>query len=205
MTMNNFMKPRHILLLILATFIVLYAYTARPASSNKEPIVIAGEARVVDGDTIAINNQSIRLAHIDAPEVKQPCIRKDTHEVYNCGVESRDFLNELVNGRTVTCTNGKLDLYVRVLAECFIGNVSINRQMVVTGHAVLYKTAKIYSAEQADAKQNARGIWASDFELPWVWRKDRKLQRLAEKTVKTSEYCMRCQDDSSKQKQNTIN
>ena len=39
------------------------------------PADITGKPRVVDGDTIHINQTKIRLHGIDAPETKQECYR----------------------------------------------------------------------------------------------------------------------------------
>jgi endonuclease YncB( thermonuclease family) len=139
-------------------------------------VAISGIAEVKDGDTISINEYKIRLSHVDSPELKQQCEDKSTHLDYNCGIEARDFLQELIKNQEVTCYKEKIDIYRRILAECFAGDININQYMVSSGHAVLYRTDKTYKEEQSEAKLEERGVWHSYFELPWIWRKEQQLK-----------------------------
>lgn len=77
----------------------------------------------------------------------------------------------------MTCCNHKIDIYKRVLAECFVGDINVNKQMVAMGQAILYRDAKAYKAEQAQARHDKVGIWASEFEQPWLYRKNKKLNK----------------------------
>ena len=43
---------------------------------HSEEKVIYGWPKVIDGDSISINTESIRLHGIDAPEIKQICKKK---------------------------------------------------------------------------------------------------------------------------------
>ena len=47
---------------------------------------ILGEARIIDGDTIHIKSNKIRLHGIDAPETKQTC--KINNQDWYCGKQS---------------------------------------------------------------------------------------------------------------------
>ena len=58
---------------------------------------ITGKPRIVDGDTIHINQTKIRLHGIDAPETKQECYRVDGSP-YRCGEASTDALRVLIGG-----------------------------------------------------------------------------------------------------------
>ena len=62
---------------------------------------ITGTARVIDGDTIEIACQRIRLHGIDAQESRQPC-RLDG-EPSMCGMDAADALADRIGNRPVTC------------------------------------------------------------------------------------------------------
>ncbi len=94
---------------------------------------INGAARVIDGDTLAIGGDRVRLFGIDAPERGQPC-----HDGGDCGAEATAFLVDLIDGRAVRCTQEDVDQYGRVVATCFVGSTDLNRAMVRAGHAVPY-------------------------------------------------------------------
>lgn len=135
--------------------------------------IIRGSAQISDGDTIRIGSERIRLVGIDAPELHQNCGRK-AGEPYACGETSKQYLKKLIKGRKVECRWIKRDQYNRILADCSVGDEeSLNRQMVLDGWAVSYSN---YPNEEADARKNKRGIWASDFERPRAWR-DNHMQR----------------------------
>ena len=58
---------------------------------------VIGEARVIDGDTIEVQGQRIRLHGIDAPESRQLC-RLDG-EPWRCGKEAAAALAEKIARR----------------------------------------------------------------------------------------------------------
>lgn len=47
------------------------------ASSTANAETIAGRASVIDGDTLEIHGERIRILDIDAPESRQSCVRDD--------------------------------------------------------------------------------------------------------------------------------
>ena len=75
-------------ILIFNLFFILICFST--FSSGK---TIFGKAKVIDGDTIHIKKNKIRLHAIDAPETNQTCNKNS--KVWNCGVESTKFLKKL--------------------------------------------------------------------------------------------------------------
>jgi len=134
---------------------------------------IIGQARVIDGDTLGVAGQRIRLHGIDAPESRQLC-RKDG-ERWRCGKDATSALKAFLRGRPVSCEELDRDRYRRIVAKCAVEKADIGEWMVSQGWAVAYY---LYSYEYSRAEQRAksarRGIWAGEFEKPWEWRKREK-------------------------------
>ena len=57
---------------------------------------ITGKPRIVDGDTIHINQTKIRLHGIDAPEMKQTCRTSEGKEQM-CGVLAKQALERALS------------------------------------------------------------------------------------------------------------
>ena len=126
---------------------------------------ISGAMRVVDGDSLALDKRRLRLKGIDAPELKQRCM-KDAWE-YPCGVEAATFLRGLVSGQLVDCKGEGIDRYGRDLVRCRAGEVHSNETMVRTGHAVAFGD---YRLAEAAARAEGAGVWAGEFDQPQHWR-----------------------------------
>ena len=80
--------------------------------------LLMGVASVVDGDTIEIRGQRIRLFGIDAPESSQLCERP-TGARWRCGQQASFALADRIGRATVRCDPRDLDYYGRVVAVCF--------------------------------------------------------------------------------------
>ena len=143
--------------------------SSAPFCGHPSPTTITGTvSRVIDGDTVVINASiKVRLADIDAPEMKQP------H-----GPAARTYLLELIQDKQVRLEYTKPDRYGRLLATLWVGERNINETLVRTGHAWRYKYARktgpIAKAEQA-ARANRAGLWQQPTSIaPWEYRKSRR-------------------------------
>ena len=126
--------------------------------------------RIVDGDTIYIDKIKYRLHGIDAPEMKQLC--KINEKNYKCGIKSREFLVSLIGNKQVRCVHKDVDRYKRIVAECFVNNINLNKELVKSGWALAYRDySKDYVNEEKFAQDNALGIWKGTFIAPKKWRK----------------------------------
>lgn len=126
---------------------------------------VTGQPRVVDGDTLAIGQDRIRLTGIDAPERAQTCAREGRD--WDCGQEARRHLLRLIGGADVRCEGRARDRYGRWLATCTAGGLELNARMVADGFAVAFGN---YEAEETDARARREGIWAGTFDRPRDWR-----------------------------------
>ena len=134
---------------------------------------IIGKTDVIDGDSIRMGSEEIRLQSIDAPEGKQFC--KVRGKDWRCGRAAAETLTFLVTGTDIRCTWFERDRHERALATCFRRDVEINAMMVELGMALAYRGSGNYSAEEERARAAQRGLWDAEFVPPWEWRQGVRL------------------------------
>ena len=128
------------------------------------------EIKIIDGDTIHLNNEKIRFTGIDTPELKQTCSKNN--EIIDCGIQARQLLINKIGKNKVICFREGKDQYKRTLAECFVNNLSLSRFLVREGYAFAYrKYSKKFIEDENFAKNNNMGMWSMKFQYPWDWRK----------------------------------
>ena len=143
---------------------------------------IYGVPKIIDGDTVHINNKKIRLEGIDAPEIKQKCKKSflkisaiigfEFNKNYSCGVIAKKKLIDKVDNSKIKCISSSKDRYKRFLATCYKDKINLNKWMVRNGNAVAYKRySKDYVRDEAYAKENKLGVWKGTFIMPEKWRK----------------------------------
>ena len=129
--------------------------------------IIAGPAKVIDGDTIKIAGRSIRLSGIDAPEIGQTCFKDDVE--WTCGPMAAVGLQSLIDGQEVRCEVSGRDRYRRLLAVCEAeGRGNLNEMMVRIGWALNYRGP--YAEQEQQARKERIGLWVGRFTPPWKWR-----------------------------------
>ena len=91
-------------------------------------------ATCYDGDTCTTTNgERVRLACIDTPEL----VGKRAEPVP--AIAARNHLRGLVLGKKVGIRRITEDRYGRTVAELFVGETNVQREMVATGHAEVYQ------------------------------------------------------------------
>ena len=131
---------------------------------------INGQARILDGDTIAVGASKIRLEGIDAPETDQLCLRADGTK-WACGIAAKEQLQILADRGPWKCHVSGTDKYRRSLANCLVGTEDVSRTMVKAGWALAFvRYSRTYEAEEKIAREQQAGLWSGAFVAPWDWR-----------------------------------
>lgn len=118
---------------------------------------------VSDGDTLTCLTKDkvrmeVRLAQIDAPEKNQAF-----------GQSAKKALSKYVFGKSVKLRLSGKDNYKRDLAEVFVDDKNINKEMVVDGYAWAYREYMKdpeYAQLEESAKIGAKGLWSQPNPIP---------------------------------------
>lgn len=132
--------------------------------------VIAGQATVIDGDTLEIHGQRIRLHGVDAPESRQSC-EDAAGRSYACGRAAAFALADWIGRAVVSCDPRDRDRYKRVVAVCSVRGEDMGAWLVRSGHALAFRRYSLdYVAAEEQARVAGSGIWQGRFVAPWEWR-----------------------------------
>lgn len=131
---------------------------------------IQGVASVIDGDTLEIHGNRIRIHGIDAPESDQIC-RTRTGKRWLCGQEAANALADRLGRSSIRCVGESFDRFGRLIAVCYRGSEDIAGWMVTQGWAVAFRRFSLdYVPQEEAAQRGRRGLWAGTFDMPWDWR-----------------------------------
>ncbi|WP_408008578.1 5'-nucleotidase C-terminal domain-containing protein [Pseudalkalibacillus sp. A8] len=154
----------------------------QPPAPQPEETYEATVERVVDGDTVRINDpvlgaSNVRMLSIDTPETNYEGQSQGEH----AEAATAELQRLLPVGTEITLEVGEepLDNYGRLLAHVHKGDMDINKEMVRLGRAVPYfiypnmEHFEAYSSAAEEAIENGRGMWDPDNpieELPYEFR-----------------------------------
>ena len=142
-------KPLIIAILFITSGLFYYNLTdATPTSETFQVF------KVIDGDTIELStSQRVRLKGINTPESSMQFFQ-----------EAKEFLEFLIQNKSIQLENHGTDKYGRILAYIFISNKNINKEILQQGLATLYyygKDSHYEELKQAEefARLNQKGLW----------------------------------------------
>ncbi len=155
--------------LLLACTTLLIMTAAHAAEINGRVVGVS------DGDTLTLltaekQQIKVRLSSIDTPEKAQPY-----------GQKSRQALADLTFQKQAVLDVQDRDRYGRTVARVHVDGVDVNRKLVESGAAWVYRQ---YNRDQsllqaeAEAKAAKRGLWAlpeAERMPPWEWRRGGQL------------------------------
>ncbi len=117
------------------------------------PTVITGFGEAVDGDSLKVGGEMVRLKGVDAPEFNQSC-QDAAGRAYDCGAEARRWLQARLRRGSVRCEIDGRDRYGRPLGWCVVAEESLNAAIVRAGLAVDYGG---HAAEEREARRLRAG------------------------------------------------
>jgi endonuclease YncB( thermonuclease family) len=128
------------------------------ALADEQARIIEGSAQVIDGDTLEVEGELVRLLDIDAPALAQTCAAT-TEELRRCGEAAANALSARIGSSPVTCNWASRDNYGRILARCFILNEDLSAWSVRAGwsFAFLRYSTRLVEEERA-ARRERLGI-----------------------------------------------
>lgn len=141
----------------------------------KTHLYTAQVVRVSDGDSVQVRDahgrkRKIRMAYIDAPELKQ-----------SFGRNSHRHLRQLIGGKKVQVEPFTHDQYGREVSRILLNGKDINLAQIQDGMAWHYRSIakkeqkkndyRQYRQAEKNAKKNRLGLWKnSRAEPPWRYR-----------------------------------
>ncbi|MGP4079305.1 5'-nucleotidase C-terminal domain-containing protein [Pseudalkalibacillus sp. R45] len=154
----------------------------QPPAPQPEEEYDATVERVVDGDTVRINDpilgaSNVRMLSIDTPETNYNGHSQGEH----AEAATAELQRLLPAGTEITLEVGEdpLDDYGRLLAHVHKDDMDVNKEMVRLGRAVPYfiypnmEHFEAYSTAAEEAIENGRGMWDPENpieELPYEFR-----------------------------------
>ena len=154
----NSSKLKLLSILIFNTFLLSLSISCSNAQTLKC-------TRVVDGDTIILNNgERVRLIGVDTPETKHP---KKPVEYY--GKEASAFTKRMVEGKEVRLKydQQRKDEYGRLLAYVYLTDGTLLNAEIIKqgyGHAHTrfpFKYIDEFRQYEKEAREAKRGLWAN--------------------------------------------
>ena len=124
--------------------------------------VIIGLAVIVDGDTLHIGADKIRLHAINTPERNE-----------RGGREATNALRSIIAGRPVRCVWDGTKTHRRFVSVCTVGKLDLGRELVRRGYAAACpRYSRRYMADERRAQARRLGIWRAGYQKPaWCVRR----------------------------------
>lgn len=125
--------------------------------------------RVIDGDTMEVRGETIRLFAVDTPELGQPWWGDDDQH-QDAGQLAKNALERLVKGKRLSVRVLREDKYSRSIAIVKVDGRDVGRSLVSQGFGFASPGSTRYKRTQASAKRRNKGFWRGELQMPWDYR-----------------------------------
>jgi endonuclease YncB( thermonuclease family) len=143
-------------LVVVASLFVRSSEAPARAPANSHLSAKADRLAVLDGNTLRVGNQVVRLEGIAAPARGSLCHAAGQAD-RDCGSAAANALAVLVRGSAVDCTIRGHDDWGRPVGNCLAGGTRLNETMVLDGWA--RAEAADLREPEATARAAGRGMW----------------------------------------------
>lgn len=133
----------------------LFGHVPNPSGSLTAE---ASQVAVIDGDTLRLHENIVRLQGVEAPPRGRACKRADS-STFDCGAAAVAALADLVRSRTIICHLTGRDSAGFIQGMCEAGETDLNRRLVADGWARARADTPAFSNEENNARQSQRGLW----------------------------------------------
>lgn len=150
---------------------VALAWATGPGAARADQ---TGAVDVVDGETLQMQGQVVKLFGIEALENDQICL--NGNKPWPCGEESARSLSALIGAQPVRSQTIR-NASGYVLATCDLNGEDLAAWMVSNGWAFADKAqSNDYAAFEETAQTARAGVWSGEFVAPAEWREGKRLK-----------------------------
>jgi endonuclease YncB( thermonuclease family) len=138
--------------------LVILVLSTIPAYASE----IKGTVKVINGNTLEIGRQKIRLYGVSTPDSSQICLQSNG-EPKSCVEQARLKLSEYTKKKTVNCAPKAKDNSASnesIVAVCHRDQTDLNKWLVLQGLALADRKYGLdYIDAEDQARSNKAGIW----------------------------------------------
>ncbi len=132
---------------------------------------VAGDALIIDADTLVIQGQEVQLYGIDAPETQQLCLADGKR--YGCGKAAAAALASLIGDRSLSCSLMGRASDGDNLVLCRVDGADIQDWLVEQGWALAdAHQTRAYVDEEVRAEAEDKGLWRGSVVGSWAREQD---------------------------------
>ena len=126
---------------------------------------IAGDSILIDGRTLMVSGQMVRLWGLDAPDLDQTCTWGEN--IIPCGRHAQGALMDLIIGAVIRCERRRQSESSPNITVCFADSYDIGANLIHTGWALARDpTSQVYRETERKARAAKRGLWLGEFARP---------------------------------------
>lgn len=140
----------------LVQFIASLSTQAQAAPQPRAALLTDRNVAVVDGETLRLSGQVVRLDGVAAPHRGEAC-----RVAADCAGAAVLRLADLVRDQRVACTVHGQDGAGRAVARCQAGGTDISRAVVASGWALAAANQRDLAAAEQSARSAHLGLWAA--------------------------------------------